>query len=226
MILEEPVEDEEKKTRQNEQKMQVRVLRHELAKWKHQVELVEAKRPRQEDEIIRLKAELTHTLDILTSTQHAVKHHEVEREFQSPAPVQQEGEDLAVPLQGGGHSCIEAHVERQLREGIEGKNVRLSGKAKRLGGVVAAQQLLIQRLEKQVLKDEHQLEQKDNHLHSQNLRVAQLKKIVRTNSDTHVARMLGVASMQPGRGTGPSNTGSVMSMDNGMSASAPMLPPI
>merc|ERR1711939_1304428 len=133
--------------------------------------------------------ELTHTLDILTSTQHAVKHHEVEKEFRQaeaspPVPESDCGDAVGeVPLLGGGHGCVEAHAERLVREGIEGKNVRLSGKAKRLSGVVAAQQLLIQRLEKQLQKEEQ--------LRSQGGRVSQLKSIVRKHSDARVAKMLG-----------------------------------
>merc|ERR1711939_247892 len=159
--------------------------------------------------------ELTHTLDILTSTQHAVKHHEVEKEFRQaeaspPVPESDCGDAVGeVPLLGGGHGCVEAHAERLVREGIEGKNVRLSGKAKRLSGVVAAQQLLIQRLEKQLLKEEHHLEQKDEQLRSQGGRVSQLKAIARKHSDARVAKMLGVAAEQPNRRKVMSNNSSV-----------------
>jgi len=191
--------DEERKTYMRAKQLEVRTLRHEVARIKHQVELVEAKMPRQEDEIVRLKAELTHTLDILTSTQHAVKHHEVDREF-----YKGEGDDDGqVQLRGGGHGCIEAQAERIVREGIEGKNIRLSGKAKRLSGVVAAQQLLIQRLEKQILNEEQLLGRKDEQLSFQHGRVAQLKGLIRQNCDLHVANMLGVAPNQPGLRKGP-----------------------
>merc|ERR1711920_1089862 len=127
------------------------------------VECIEGKRPRQEEEIVRLKAALTHTLDILSSTHHALRHQEVEQEFQRAA-VMDDADAIVrgeVPLHGGGHGNIEAQAERHVRESVEDKNIRLSGKAKRLSGVVAAQQLLIQRLEKQLLQDEQQLERKE-----------------------------------------------------------------
>jgi len=219
-------EDEERKTHAKAKQTELRGLRHELQRWKHQVEITEAKWPRQEDEIVRLKAELQHTLDILQSTQHAVKHHEVERDFanqaSSPSP-EQGGDPGDVPLSGGGHGCIEAHAERVIREDIEGKNVRLSGKAKRLSGVVAAQQLLIQRLEKQVLQEERELDQKDEHLYHQSGRVAQLKSLTRKRSDSHVAKMLGVAAVQPNQRKVGSTTSSV-SLDIAKSASLSQLP--
>jgi len=217
-------EDEERKTHKKAMQVEVRSHRHVLARWKHQVEITEAKVPRQEDEIIRLKAELTHTLDILTSTQHAVKHHEVEMDLRQEAAAADVPE-AKVSLLGGGHGCVEAQAERIVREKIEGKNVRLSGKAKRLSGVVAAQQLLIQRLEKQLLQEELQLEQKDDHLDFQNTRMSQLKALTRKRSDKHVAKMLGVALDQPNRRKAPSANSSVMSSLQG-SASVPNLPPI
>lgn len=206
----------------------VRRLRHELARWKHQVETVEAKRPKQEDEIVGLKAELTHTLDILTSTRHAVKHHEVEQEFRAsagptaPARDEVKGE---VSLRGGGHGCVEAHAERLVRNTAEDRNVRLSAKAKRLTGVVAAQQLLVQRLEKQLQQEERQLGQKDEQLYYQHHRVSQLKTVVRKQSDAHVAKMLGVATEQPNRRKAPMDQNAGYP-ELGGSASAPSLPPI
>jgi len=184
----------EEKTRLRSLQVQARELRHELSRWKHQVDLFEAKRPKHEDEIISLKAELTHTLDIWSSTQHAVKHHEVEREFRKPADGGSDVEDpYHVPLHGGGHGTVEAHAERQVREKVENRNINLSGKAKRLGGVVAAQQLLIQRLEKQVLQEERSLEQKDRQLHHEQKSIAQLRGIVRHHSDSHIAGLLGIS---------------------------------
>jgi len=220
-------DDQEMKQRAKEMQQQVRGLRHELARWKHQVESIEAKRPKQEDEIVRLKGELTHTLDVLTSTQHAVKHHEVEREFSLAQEQDNEmqGQQLGdVPLHGGGHGCVEAQAERLVRESREGKNIKLSGKAKRLTGVVAAQQLLIQRLETQVLTEERDLDQKDDQLNYHARKIGHLKALVRKSSDAHVAKMMGVAADQPNRRKA-ANSGS-MSLELGMSASAPQLPPI
>lgn len=221
-------EDVELKQRAKEMQQQVRAIRHELARWKHQVDSIEAKRPKQEEEIVRLKGELTHTLDVLTSTQHAVKHHEVEREFNLAQEQQKENEckDLGdVPLHGGGHGCVEAQAERLVREGIEDKNIRLSGKAKRLSGVVAAQQLLIQRLEKQVLMEERDVEQKDEQLNFHASKISHLKTQVRKHSNAHVAKMMGVAAEQPNR-KAPATYSNSTSLELGQSASAPRLPPI
>lgn len=232
MMAEKPREaseddDLEMKQRAKEMQQQVRGLRHELARWKHQVESIEAKRPKQEEEILRLKGELTHTLDVLTSTQHAVKHHEVERDFSlaQEQANEMQGQQLGdVPLHGGGHGCVEAQAERLVRESRENKNIKLSGKAKRLTGVVAAQQLLIQRLETQVLMEERDLDQKDEQLNHHARKIAHLKALVRKNSDAHVAKMMGVAAHQPNRRKA-AKSGS-MSLELGMSASAPLLPPI
>lgn len=222
-------EDVELKQRAKEMQQQVRAVRHELARWRHQVDSIEAKRPKQEDEIVRLKGELTHTLDVLTSTQHAVKHHEVEREFNlaQEQSNENEGKDPGdVPLHGGGHGCVEAQAERLVREGIEEKNIRLSGKSKRLSGVVAAQQLLIQRLEKQVLMEERDVEQKDEQLNFHASKISHLKIQVRKHSNAHVAKMMGVAAEQPNRRKAPATYSSSTSLELGQSASAPRLPPI
>jgi len=213
-------EDRETKQRAKEMQQQVRGLRHELARCRHEVESIEAKRPKQEDEIVRLKGELTHTLDVLTSTQHAVKHHEVERDFslaQEQANEMQGRQSGDVPLHGGGHGCVEARAERFVREGREDKNIKLSGKAKRLTGVVAAQQLLIQRLETQVLIEERNLDQKDQHLNHNAASISHLKAQVRKNSDTYVAKMMGVAADQLNRRKEAAYGGST---------SLPQLPPI
>lgn len=176
--------------------LEVRGLRHELARWKHQAELNDALRPKQEDEIVRLQAELTHVHDILESTSHAVKHHQVEREFLlADVPEgQQEGNDVMqdVPLLGGGHSNIEAKAERRVREKAEARNTRLTGKVKRLTGVVAAQQLLIQRLEKQALSQERLLEQRETALFHGSQMVSDMKGALRKQSDYSVAHVLGV----------------------------------
>lgn len=214
-----------------------RELRHELSRWKNQVDLHEAKIPKQEDEIVTLKAELTHTLDIFTSTQHAVKHHEVELEFLRPADgPSMTGSDKAalkamnltvggnddpyhVPLHGGGHSNIEALAERQVRETCENRNIKLSGKAKRLTGVVAAQQLLIQRLEKEVLEEERSLQVKDRQLSHNAHSINQLKTMVRQHSDSLSASLLGIALA-----SSPKAAGSFKQPQR--SSSAPRLPTI
>jgi len=221
---EDPVEDDhELKLRAKELQQHLRNARHELSKWKHQVDLIEAKRPKQEDEIAHLKAELTNTLDILSSTQHAVKHHEVEREFMAQETFNADGE--AVPLHGGGHGCVEAKAERLVRESIEDKNISLSAKSKRLGGVVAAQQLLIQRLEQEVLSEEQSLEKKDDQLLVQDTKMAQLRTLVRKHANAHVASVMGVAAVQPNRRKAQASP--FASQELSKSSSAPrLLPPI
>jgi len=198
-----PAESLSQEAKMNLKTLQVRAreYRHHLNSFKHQVELHEAKRPRQEDEIVSLKAELSNTLEVFASTQHAVKHHEVERDFQSSVqgppmdPDSPDNQKFAVALHGGGHGTTEALLERHIRERAEGRNVRLSGKAKRLGGVVASQDLLIQRLEKQVLNEEHMLEQKDRELMYGAQDISVLKKMVRTCSDSATANLLGFSPM-------------------------------
>jgi hypothetical protein len=187
------VSEEEDRTKRCSLQQQIRTLRHELARWKHQVERHESRRPGQEEEIMRLKAAVTHTLDVLESTRHIVKHNEVEKEFQRAAEAEKNLQiGKVVPLLGGGHGSIEAHAERYVREQVEERNDQLTGKAKRLTGVVGVQQALIQRLEKQVLHEEMLLEQKEVQLHSDALRIGQLKAMVRQRSNAYVANMLGV----------------------------------
>lgn len=219
-------EVEESKTKAKALQVQVRRLRHDLGCLKFQVDSLEAKRPRQEDEIIRLKAELVHTLDILDATRYRVQHHEIDREYQMEAiaaassPTVSPGE---VSLKGGGHGNIEAQAERHVREDVESKNIRLSGKAKRLTGVVAAQQLLIQRLEKQLVTEEQQLEQKDEQLYYQAHRLSQLKGMARKQSNLHVAKMVGVSVEQLNMRKAVRST---PSLELYQSASLPRLPAI
>jgi len=197
-------EVEENKTKTKALQVQVRSLRHDLGCLKFQVDCLEGKRPRQEDETIRLKAELVHTLDILDATRYRVRHHEVEREFQMEAVAANERATASeravspgdVGLAGGGHGSIEARAERHVREDVESKNIRLSGKAKRLTGVVAAQQLIIQRMEKELVVEEQQLGRKDEQLYFQAHRLTQLKGMARKQSDSHVAKMVGVSMEQ------------------------------
>merc|ERR1719220_2005377 len=67
-------------------------------------------------------------------------------------------------LQTGGHHSIEAKAERCVRERTEDRAGVLSGKAQKLMSVVSSQQLLIQRLEKQLVKEEDLLEQREKQL--------------------------------------------------------------
>lgn len=208
--------------------LEVRGLRHELARWKHQAELNDALRPKQEDEIVRLQAELTHVHDILESTSHAVKHHQVEREFllADASEGQQEGNDVMqdVPLLGGGHGNIEAKAERRVREKSEARNTRLTGKVKRLTGVVAAQQLLIQRLEKQALSQERLLEQRETALFHGSRMVSDMKGALRKQSDYSVAHVLGVPIRRSN--SGPASLSMEGSVSPKGTLSVPKLPKI
>merc|ERR1719221_2198915 len=129
---------EEERIRREALLLEARGLRHELIKWQHQAEELEARAPGQDAEIVRLKAELTHISDILESTRHAVRHHMVEQSIQDAAAQQRrsgntkggKGFDVGVPLYAGGHGNVEAAAERIVRERAEDRNSQLSSKAK------------------------------------------------------------------------------------------------
>merc|ERR1712083_786481 len=104
-------------------------------------------------------------MDVIDSTRNTVRHHEVEQKLRDVVPIgSSDGERSAgdrLPLHGGGHGSVEAKAERIIRERTEQQNSGLSSKAKKLTRVVSAQQLAIQRLEKQLLKEESVLDQKE-----------------------------------------------------------------
>eukprot|EP00927_Polykrikos_kofoidii_P028709 TRINITY_DN24992_c0_g1_i1.p1 TRINITY_DN24992_c0_g1~~TRINITY_DN24992_c0_g1_i1.p1 ORF type:complete len:557 (-),score=124.36 TRINITY_DN24992_c0_g1_i1:59-1687(-) len=182
---------EEERVRRQNMQLQVRALRHELLRWQHQAELLERDNPVKENDIVRLKAELTHTTDILESTRNAIQHNEVDRELRrnaeaSPQPAQ------GVPLLGGGHGGVEVKAERGIRQRCEQRNAELSSKAKQLMNITASQQLLVQRLEKALLYEEGELEQKAIRLSQEKGRKQQLKDLLRRRSDDAVASALGV----------------------------------
>lgn len=202
-----PRETDEERGRRDGLQLQARTLRHELSKWKHQAELLEAQRPQQEQEIITLKAKLTHFTDVLDSTRNTVRHHDVEQKLRDVVPISLPNDEresgYRLPLQGGGHGSVEAKAERIVRERTEERNGGLSSKAKRLMGVVGAQQLLIQRLEKQLLKEESALEQKEMQLAHETNSHTNLKGALRKRSNFVVAAALGVpgarsSSVPPG----------------------------
>uniref|UniRef100_A0A7S2G794 Uncharacterized protein n=1 Tax=Alexandrium andersonii TaxID=327968 RepID=A0A7S2G794_9DINO len=203
---------EEERARLEALRMESRLMRHELSKWRHQADSLEAERTGQEREIVYLKAQLAHARDVLDSTRHAVKHHEVERKLREvsllPLPVDTSGasdiRDLRL-LQGGDLSklmlntnkgAIEAKAERAIRERTEERAGSLSIKAQRLMGVVSSQQLLIQRLEKQLIKDEDALEQREWQLADAAKQRKRLKGALRQRSDDLVAAAVGVPGMR------------------------------
>ncbi|CAK9000857.1 unnamed protein product, partial [Durusdinium trenchii] len=155
--------------------LECRALRHDLSKWRHQVATLEAKRPNDEAEVTRLKAEVMHAQDVLESTRHAVRHLEVEQHMGESLDEEDEG-DLPAP-------STEVLVERHVRERAEEKGSRLAKKAKRLAQVLLAQRLLIQRLEKQLLIEESQLEQRELRLAGEEKLHLQLKVALRQRSD-------------------------------------------
>lgn len=192
-----------------------RALRQEVERWKHQVAMQDRQRPREEAEIVKLKAELTHQTDILESTRQAVKHEEVERELTrrgffaaesfphshasttDPEKQQKSKANIMagepVPLYGGGHGGMEARAERHMRQRFEQESDMLSGKVKQLLGITAAQELLKQRLEKALIKEETDLDQKDRQLAFEVRRANALQKNLRRRSDEAVAVALGFA---------------------------------
>eukprot|EP00435_Cladocopium_sp_Y103_P059443 s859_g21.t1 len=140
-----PKDDEELAWRQLKL-LECRNLRHDLSKWRHQVATLENKRPGDEAEVRRLKAEVL--------------------------------------------------VERHVREKAEERGSHLARKAKRLAQVLLAQRLLIQCLEKQLLIEESQLEQKDLRLAGEEKLHLRLKVALRQRSDEIVVdRILGKLSI-------------------------------
>mmetsp|Transcript_35193 Transcript_35193/g.64265 ORF Transcript_35193/g.64265 Transcript_35193/m.64265 type:complete len:377 (+) Transcript_35193:103-1233(+) len=202
---------EEERERRHALQLQVRALRHALARWKHQFELLSAAREPQETEIVSLKADLTHTLDVLESTRHAVQHHLVDREMQGSQVAETGHMSGKVPLYEGGHGCVEVSAEQRIRERTEDRNVRLTTKSKKLTNIAAAQQLLIQRLEKQVLKEERQLQQKEAQLVNERQQVMMMQALLRQRSDTFVMDALGY---QKPKQRASSASGAVSTADN------------
>lgn len=176
--------------------LQARELRHELSKWRHLAEKLQAERPEQEAELTRLKAELTHSTDVLQSTKDMVKHHQVERDLRRQGPMADEGTG-SVQLFGGGHGSIEALAERNVRERAERRTESLANKAKQLTSVLASQQLLVQRLEKQLLAEETTLAQRESLLTKEAYMHAQLRGNLRKRSDQAVLGSLFPRNRRP-----------------------------
>lgn len=201
---------EEEHGRRQSLQLKARTLRYELGRLQHQIDALTAERPKQEAEMVRLKAELTHSCDILESTRSAARHAEVDLELSpptampssfkarsplSPAHGAAETAVAAVPLSGGGHGCVEALAERSIRERTEVKNELLAAKSKRLTGILSAQHLLIERLERQLIKEEGALDMKGSQLLHESRRHTQLKGALRRRSDDAVAVALGVPGL-------------------------------
>eukprot|EP00434_Breviolum_minutum_P004111 symbB.v1.2.003622.t1/scaffold203.1/size271217/14 len=176
-----PKDDEEVAWRQLKL-LECRNLRHDLSKWRHQVATLESKRPDDEVEVRRLKAE-----DVLESTRHAVRHLEVEQHMGETV----EDDEVELPAQS-----TEVLVERHVREKAEERGSQLARKAKRLAQVLLAQRLLIQRLEKQLLIEQSQLEQRELRLAGEEKLHLRLKVALRQRSDEIVVdRILGKLSI-------------------------------
>jgi len=224
-----PQQSEEERARLEALRLRARQLRHELSKWRHQAESLESASHSQEEEIVYLKAQLTHARDVLDSTRYAVRHHEVERKLREaallPLPDGAGNPDLRTDLrlwQGENFHklttrlpdkmTLEAKCERRIRERTEERAGVLTTKAQRLMSVVSSQQLLIQRLERQLLQEEDQLEQREGQLAGVARQRARLKGALRQRSDDVVAAAVGVPGMRKQSSSVPPGRCS----DNGM----------
>lgn len=207
------IETEDDRNRRRILQKRARGLRHELARWQHEVELLELEQPGQEAAIGELKGECMHLQDVLESTRHVVRHIELERDLQHMSAVTQQAPPPDEPGDEHEHhqvlamyGNIEANAERRVRERAEDRSASLLAKAKKLNNVASAQQLLIQRLEKQLIKEEKTLEQREIDLFQEKRSMTQLKGAMRKRSDEFVAASLGfptasrrAASQPPGR---------------------------
>lgn len=178
-------------SRKKSLELQARQLRQDLLKWQHQSEVLEAELPQHEQEIVRIKAELTHASDILESTRHSIRHMEVELGGQEVKPIADgQGHQSQMSSHSAFPSAVEAEAERRVRHKTEEKNTMLSSKARRLTGVLASQALLIQRLEKQLAKEESQLEQQEQRLVNEERLQAHLSSVMRRRNDEIVLATL------------------------------------
>jgi len=184
------VDAEMEQARKQALELRARALRHELLKWQHKTEGLVAQQKQQQAETARLQHSFTHAGDVLESTRNAAHHAKIDLEL-TPAAVSERQLKAAVPLSGGGHGCVEANAERYVRERTEAKNEVLAGKTKRLKGVFSAQQLLIHKLEKQLLKEEGALEHRSMQVSLEQQRHQTLKSSLRRRSDDAVAAALG-----------------------------------
>lgn len=204
--------------------LQARALRHEVSRWAHQVEVLEEQVPQQEAQIAKLRDELLHHKDVLDSTSHIAKHQQIEQQVEGlqrsysdgvlpsaalpPAAMPalgatQSRNHAMVPLFGGGHSSIEAEAERRIRVRTEERNESLAGKVRRLTEVSHKQQFYIQRLERELMREEADLEQREAQLAAEARRKLHLKGALRRCSDDVVAMALWppprTTSLPPGR---------------------------
>lgn len=194
------VDDDEAHSRRQMRQVEARALRHELSKWRHQSSILEAERPKQEAEVARLRVELGQAEDVLESTRHAVRHLEVEHRHNaadsaaSNGPPKLDKNGLPIGKDKGGRGNVDAEAERRVREKAEERGSQLSNKVKRLGQVLLAQQTLIQRLEKQILKEDGILETRELRLSGEAKLHVKLKHALRQRSDEIVIeRLLGRA---------------------------------
>lgn len=230
--------------------LEARCLKLELTKCRHRAVRLEQARPQQEAKLARLGADLTHARDVLESTRTAARHHELEAEGASvPCPRLEDGwhgapvagraltskkKKRALSAADGGRGNVEAAAERVARGAVERKGEELTEKVRRLQRVQGAQQMLIERLEKELLKEESRLQQKDLQIHGEEQRRHRLRSVLRQCSDDMVAAALGIGPAAGAAGEGGSDRGSVDSFVGGGArggtppeAAAPMdLPPI
>lgn len=211
------------KAKKSALELRARALRHEVSRWQHKIEALSAQQEKREADLARLTNALTHAGDVLDSTRNLALHAKIDLEF-TPAPVQetqatQSQPKAAVPLFGGGNGCQTVLAEKFVRERTEEKNHMLIGKTNRLKGVFSAQQVLIHRMEKQLLKEEGDLDHKSMRLALEQQRQQQLKGSLRKRSDDAVLSALGMpANYKVGGGSMVSVTSSGLSQSQSQGA--------
>jgi len=213
--------DTQRATSQSMQ-LEVRCLKLELAKCRHRAERLEQARPQQEAELARLGADLTHLLDVLGSTRTAARHRELEAEEAAAprprpggAPAANRKLKRSLSATDGGRGNVDAAAERVAREAVEMKGEELAEKVRKLQRVRGAQQMLIERLEKELLMEESRLQQKDMQIHGEEQRRQRLRGVLRQCSDDLVAAALGLGPAPAAAGGGQSDRGSVGSSREG-----------
>jgi hypothetical protein len=178
-------------------RMDLRTLRHEMGRWRHQAETLEASLPDEEAELQRLQSELKHTTDILESTRGAYVQRAAEaQEAAKPALKRSASAVLKniVPLHNGGHGGVEAFAERGIRGQMEQRGDELNAHQQLLVGDMSSQQHLIHRLEAALLTQEQELDQKTKLVAKETSRNDRLKARVRKNNERLVAVAIGARS--------------------------------
>jgi hypothetical protein len=192
--------DDQQKSKDEALKIDLRTLRHELGRWRHQAESLEQSLPKEEEELRYSKSKLTHTMDILESTRTAHAHKLIEAEDAAVkrSSLRSSAKALKniVPLHNGGHGGVEAFAERGIRGKFEHRNDQLSEHQKHLVVDMDSQQQLIHRLEAAISKQEQELEQKNALVAKEISRNERLKMQLQKNSERKIAAAIGAQRSQ------------------------------